>query len=104
MTRLPPVSARPTPELEAATRAFRDAGAVSPADARPLAAIPGVDPTAVIALAARGVVREAEPGRYYLHAGTTHERRQRLLTAVLIAAGSGAVLVGLPLLAWHLTR
>ena len=67
MTSPSPVGAPLSRELEAATRAFRDAGAVSPAGARPLAAIPGVDAAAVVALAARGVVREAEPGRYYLY-------------------------------------
>jgi hypothetical protein len=42
--------------------------------------------------------------RYYLHVGTDHERRQRLVTAVLIGATGGAALVGLPLLAWLLVR
>jgi hypothetical protein len=66
-------------------RAFEDAGAVSPATARPLAEVVGADPAAVVALAARRVVREAAPGRYYLHAGTEHARRRALVTAVLIA-------------------
>jgi hypothetical protein len=92
------------PELEAVARAFREAGAVSPADARPLAAIPDLDPAAVVTLAARGVVREGAPGRFFLHTGTEHARRERRLTAVLIGAASGATVVGLPLLAWLLTR
>jgi hypothetical protein len=93
-----------TPEHDAIARAFQAAGAVSPAAARPLDAIPGAEASAVIALAARGVVREAAPGRYYLYQGTVHERRPRLVTAVLIGASGGAMLVGLPLLAWLLTR
>ena len=72
------------PELAAVARAFRAAGAV--------------------ALAARGAVREGAPGRFFLHAGTDHARRERHLTAVLIGAASGAAVVGLPLLAWLLTR
>lgn len=85
-------------------RAFRAAGAVSPATARPLADLPGVDGPAAVAMAARGWVREASPGHYSLLAGTEHERRQRLLTAVRIAAASAATLVGLPVAAWLATR
>ena len=99
-----PLRATLPPELEAVTHTFRDVGAVSPASARPLAEIPGAETAAVLSLAARGVVREATPGRYYLFTGGVHEHRQRTLTAVLIAAGSAAVLGGLPLLAWLLAR
>ena len=87
---------------DAVVRAFHAAGALSPAEARPLAEIPGVEAADVVALAARGVVREAQPGCYYLYPGTVHERRQRLLTTVVIVASSAAVLVGLPLLASYL--
>jgi hypothetical protein len=93
-----------SPELEPVARAFRAAGAVSPAGARSLDAIPGLDPVAVVTLAARGVVRESEPGKFFLYAGTEHARRDRLLTAILIGAASGAATVGLPLLAWFLSR
>jgi hypothetical protein len=86
-------------EQDAVAHAFRAAGAVSPAAARPLATIPGVDPAAVVALAARGIVREAQPGCYYLYPGTVHEGRQRRLTTVVIVVSSIAALVGLPLLA-----
>lgn len=93
-------SAHPVPAGQAAVaHAFRAVGALSPADARPLAEIPGADPAAVVALAARGIVREAQPDRYYLYPGTRHERRQRLLTTVMMVVGSAAVLIGLPLLA-----
>ena len=83
---LPQRSSPVPPRSERAVdRAFEDAGAVSPATARPLAEVVGADPAAVVALAARRVVREAAPGRYYLHAGTEHARRRALVTAVLIA-------------------
>lgn len=89
-------------ELDAVAHAFRGVGALSPAAARPLHEIPGVEAQAVVALAARGVVREAQPGRYYLYAGTVHEQRQRLLTTIVIVASSAAALVGLPLLVSYL--
>jgi hypothetical protein len=73
----------PPPE-RVVTRAFEDAGAVSPATARPLAEVVGADPAAVVPLVARRVIREAGPGRYYLHAGTEHARRRALVTAVLV--------------------
>ena len=85
-------------EQDAVAHAFRAVGALSPATARSLAEIPGVEAAAVVALAARGVVREAQPGRYYLYPGTVHERRQQIVKAVVIVASSAAVLVGLPLL------
>jgi hypothetical protein len=91
-------------EHDAVAHAFRAAGAVSPADARSLDSLPGIDPHAVLALATRGVIREASPGRYYLYTGTEHERRQRLITAVLIGTCSVGVTVGLPLLLWWLKR
>jgi len=91
-------------EHDAVAQAFRTAGAVSPAEARSLDSLPGVDPRAVLALATCGVIREAEPGRYYLHTGTEHERRQRLITAVLIGACTVGVTVGLPLVIWLLKR
>jgi hypothetical protein len=93
-----------TPALDRAVQAFRAAGALSPADARPLTAIPGLDPVSVVTLAARGVVREAEPGRFFLYADTEHERRSLGLTAVLIGAASIAAVFGLPLLAWYFSR
>ena len=74
------VSSALPPDLLAAARAFEAAGAVSPADARPLAEVPGLDVAAAVALAARAIVREAEPGRYYLDAGTARSRRTSLLT------------------------
>jgi hypothetical protein len=89
-------------EQDIVARAFRAVGALSPAEARPLAEIPGVEAAAVVALAARGVVREAQPGRYYLHPDTVHAQRQRLLTAIVIVASSAAALVGLPLLVSYL--
>ena len=89
-------------EQDSVAHAFRAVGALSPAAARPLAEIPGAEAAAVVALAARGVVREAQPGRYYLHPGTVHEQRQRLLTTIIIVASSAAVLVGLPLLVSYL--
>ena len=89
-------------EQDAVANAFRAAGAVSPATARSLTEIPGVEAAAVVALAARGIVREAQPGRYYLHPGTVHEQRQRLLTTIVIVASGAAVLVGLPLLVAYL--
>lgn len=90
-------------EQDAVAHAFRAVGAVSPAAARPLAEIPGVEAAAVVALAARGVVREAQPGRYYLYPGTVHEHRRRVVTTIVIVASSAAVLVGLPLL-WAFLR
>ncbi len=66
----------------AVVRAFEDAGAVSPATARPLAEITAVDATAVLPLATRRVVREAAPGRYYLHAGGEHARRRVIVRIV----------------------
>ena len=89
-------------EHDVVAHAFRAVGALSPAAARPLAEIPGVEAAAVVALAARGVVRESQPGCYYLHSHTVHERRQRLLTTIVIVASSAALLVGLPLLVWYL--
>jgi hypothetical protein len=83
--------------LDQVASAFRRAGAVSPAEARPLSDFPGVDPAAMVALVARGIVREGSPGCYYLYAGGLHERRRKLLTSVLIAALSLGLLVGLPL-------
>ena len=75
----------PAPTTErAVTRAFEDAGAVSPASARKLAELPGVDASEIISLVAQRVIREAEPGRYYLHAGTEHARRQKWVLAVLV--------------------
>jgi hypothetical protein len=71
-------------ELRAAVRAFEDAGAISPATARPLAELTGVDPTAAVALAARGIIREAVPGRYHLFAGTVHARRRRLVIGAVV--------------------
>lgn len=83
---LPQRSSPVPPQSErVVARAFEDAGAVSPATARPLAEIAGADPVAVVALAARRVVREAAPGRYYLHAGTEHARRRALVMVVLIS-------------------
>lgn len=92
------------PEYEALAQAFHAAGALSPAAARALQEIPGVDAAAVVTLAARGIVREAAPGRYYWYPGGVHERRQRVLTTILIAGSCGLVLVGLPLVAWFLSR
>lgn len=89
-------------EQDAAAQAFRAAGAVSPATARTLAEIPEVEAATIVGLAARGIVREAQPGRYYLHAGTVHARRQRLLTTIVIVASGAAMLVGLPLLVAYL--
>lgn len=91
-----------TEDDEVLARAFRAAGALSPATARALHEIPGVDATAVIHLAARGTIREAAPGRYFWYPGGVHEQRQKLLTAVLIAASCAMALVGLPLAAWLL--
>jgi len=91
-------------EHEAVVLAFRAAGALSPADARSLDDMPGIDPRAVLALAARGVVREAEPGRYYLFNDTEHARRQRLLTGILTGVGIVAVTVGIPLVVWLVSR
>ena len=89
----------PDPELartRAVTRAFEEAGAVSPAAARPLdqvlggVALDGValDAAAVLPLVARGGVREASPGRYYLHADAEHARRRRLVRLALLVAVS----------------
>ena len=47
------VPAELPPDLRAAVRAFEDAGAVSAATARPLAEMPGLEPTAAVGLAAR---------------------------------------------------
>ncbi|MDQ6925133.1 MAG: hypothetical protein M3154_02740 [Candidatus Eremiobacteraeota bacterium] len=74
------------------TRAFEDAGAVSPATARELPEI-GVGADAVLPLVARHVVREGLPGRYYLHTGTDHARRAYLVRLIVIA-----VLLLLPVL------
>ena len=68
------------------TRAFEDAGAVSPATARPLEEIPGVGAAVIMPLAARGVVRITEGGRYYLFAGTEHARRKRIVTVAAVLA------------------
>ena len=96
---------QPAPtELDAAARAFEAVSALSPADARPLSEIPGVPAATLVTLAARGIVREAQPGRFYLYPGTEHARRERQLTTAVIVAGSGAALVGLPLLVLYLTR
>ncbi len=98
-----PAPAAPAPErtARAIVRAFEDAGAVSPAAARSLAEVAhGGEWEAVVALAARGIVREAAPGRYYLHTGTAHARR-RVLVAVLAAL---AVVVLLPVLLIQLTH
>jgi hypothetical protein len=74
-----------TPATErAAVRALEDVGAVSPATARPLGDVPGLDAAAVVPLVARRIVREASPGRYYLYAGTEHARRRTVVLAVLI--------------------
>lgn len=62
------------PDLAAAARAFEAAGAVSPTAARPLSEVPGLDVAAAVALAARAIVREAGPGRYYLDAGGVRPR------------------------------
>lgn len=67
-------------------RAFEDAGAVSPAAARPLGeVVPDGEREALVAAVARGLVREAAPGRFYLHQGTTAARR-RLLVAIVVVA------------------
>jgi hypothetical protein len=47
--------------------AFRGAGAVTPAGARPLAALPPLPPDTLARLVARGRVREGAPGTYYLY-------------------------------------
>ena len=90
-------------EHNAFAKVFRAAHAISPAAALPLDAMPGIDPRAVLALATRGDVREAEPGRYYLSTDTEHQRWQRLLTGFLTGAGIVAVTVGFPLVVWLLT-
>ena len=76
--------AMPLQSERTVTRAFEDAGAVSPAAARPLAEIPGADLATVVALTARRLVREGGPGRYYLHTGAVHARRRALVTAVVV--------------------
>jgi hypothetical protein len=68
-------------------------GAVSPATARPLAEIAGATPDVVLPLAMRGVIRQASAGLYYLHAGTEHARRQRIVWAAVVV-----VLVVIPIL------
>lgn len=52
----------------AAVQAFRDAGAVSPATARPLAELPRIDAAILEALVRRGHVREGAPGTFYAFA------------------------------------
>ena len=52
----------------AAVQAFRDAGAVSPATARPLAELPRIDDAVLQALVVRGQVREGAPGTFYAFA------------------------------------
>ena len=54
---------------QAAVHAWRAAGAVGPGNARPLAALPDVDPAVFERLLARGRLREGEPGRFYLYEG-----------------------------------
>ena len=101
MTAVPVLSA----EHDAVAQTFRAAGAISPATARPLDDMPGIDLRAVLALATRGVVREAAPGHYFLYAGTVHERRQRLVNGILTGAGIVALTVGFPFrVAWLATR
>lgn len=87
-------------ENDAVAQAFRAAGAVSLAAARPLDAMPGIDPRAVLALSTRGVMREAELGRSHLFTVTEHQRRHRLGPG----AGIVAATVGFPLVVWLLTR
>ena len=88
------------PASRTVVRAFEDAGALSPATARPLDEIAHGDWASVVALVARRVVREGAPGRYYLHAGTAHARRSRLVTALAVLA----VLALLPVLLLQITR
>ncbi len=96
--------AQRAPDVERAqrtvVRAFEDAGAVSPAAARPLGDVAhGGEWEALVALAARGVVREGARGRFYLHAGTTAARRRLLVTVAVLA-----VVLLLPVLLLQLTR
>ena len=56
------------PDHHALAKAFRPAGALSPASAPALQEIPGVDTAAVVALAARAIAREAGPGLHYMSA------------------------------------
>lgn len=80
----------PDPDLtrtRAVTRAFEDAGTVSPATARPLAevlAAGDIDERAVLPLVPRRAVREAGAGRYYLHASPEYARRRRLLLILML--------------------
>jgi hypothetical protein len=81
--------------------AFRAAGAVSPAGARPLAALPALPPGALDQLLARGRVREGAPGTYYLYEAAAGEGlggRRLLLTLAFWAA-----VVALPFLLLQFT-
>jgi hypothetical protein len=98
----PPAAGAPDPDRVRRTvvRAFEDAGAVSPAAARPLREVAHAGEwEALVALAARGVVREGAPGRFYLHVGTTAARRRLLVTVAVLA-----VVFLLPVLLLQLTR
>jgi hypothetical protein len=73
--------------------AFRAAGAVSPATARPLNELPPFDAGYLATLIDRGVVREGPEGRFYHYAHTGRPRRALVLRALLYVVG----ILGLPI-------
>jgi hypothetical protein len=71
-------------------REMREAGAVDPAAARPLVDLRRLDRRAAERLLARGVLREAQPGMYWLDEaayGTYRGARRQRAILVLIAMG-----------------
>jgi hypothetical protein len=79
--------------------AFDAAGAVGPAHAVPLAALPPLDPDVLAALIERGTVREGAPGTFYRFASARSgeaspaARWLPLIIVGLILLGVGALAV-----------
>jgi hypothetical protein len=76
---------------------FRDAGAVSPSTARSPADLGVHERFAWIRLVERGVIREAESGKYYFHEPTwvTVRQRRRRLTLVMLLVVCVALAIAL---------
>src|SRR6266498_3382015 len=79
---------------------FRAVGATSPATARGFEEIGLFSENALARLRARAVIREAEPGRYYLDEevwSAVRRQRQRMALVMLILVLAGVVLLSLRL-------